>query len=139
MTQDVSVQDILGSLKEMINKRGDNNGKNSADTKSPSFTDDDEDDDVIELVNVDNSKQHRKSLLSEVTTSDALSQIKMFAENVGNPSFKKHNPSADKTVEDFIVELIKPYLAEWLDANLPKIVEKIVEKEIKQLIPQEHD
>lgn len=37
------------------------------------------------------------------------------------------------TVEDLVVESLKPMLKEWLDANLPTVVERIVEREIKKL------
>lgn len=37
------------------------------------------------------------------------------------------------TLEDFIRSMLKPILKEWLDANLPQIVERIVRKEIARL------
>lgn len=38
-----------------------------------------------------------------------------------------------RTVEEICVELLKPMLKEWLDANLPGIVERLVEREIRYL------
>lgn len=38
-----------------------------------------------------------------------------------------------RTVEDLCVELLKPMLKQWLDANLPGIVERLVEREIRYL------
>lgn len=37
------------------------------------------------------------------------------------------------TVEDLAREALRPMLKEWLDANLPAIIERIVEREIKKL------
>lgn len=37
------------------------------------------------------------------------------------------------TVEDLVLEAMKPMLKDWLDANLPDLVERLVEKEIKKL------
>lgn len=37
------------------------------------------------------------------------------------------------TVEDLMVELMRPMLKAWLDTNLPPLVERIVEREIKKL------
>ena len=37
------------------------------------------------------------------------------------------------TVEDLVLEALKPMLKEWLDAHLPATVERLVEKEIKRL------
>ncbi len=39
----------------------------------------------------------------------------------------------DKTVEAFLVELLRPLLKEWLDANLDGVVERVVEQEVKKL------
>jgi uncharacterized protein len=48
-----------------------------------------------------------------------------------------HDPaplaSGDKTVEQFLVELLRPMLKEWLDANLEGVVERVVEQEVKKL------
>jgi len=38
-----------------------------------------------------------------------------------------------RTVEDIVIELLKPMLREWLDQNLPSIVERLVEREIRYL------
>jgi cell pole-organizing protein PopZ len=37
------------------------------------------------------------------------------------------------TVEDLVVEALKPMLKEWLDGNLPSIVRSLVEREIRRL------
>lgn len=37
------------------------------------------------------------------------------------------------TIEALVLEGLKPMLKEWLDANLPGMVERLVEKEIKRL------
>jgi len=39
----------------------------------------------------------------------------------------------DKTVEQFLVELLRPMLKEWLDENLERVVERVVEQEVKKL------
>jgi cell pole-organizing protein PopZ len=39
----------------------------------------------------------------------------------------------DKTVEAFLVELLRPMLKEWLDANLESVVQRVVEQEVKKL------
>ena len=41
-----------------------------------------------------------------------------------------------RTVEDLVVEMIRPMLREWLDENLPATVERIVQKEIRRLVRQ---
>ncbi|MEX2650715.1 MAG: DUF2497 domain-containing protein [Alphaproteobacteria bacterium] len=38
-----------------------------------------------------------------------------------------------RTVEEVCIDLLKPMLKDWLDANLPGIVERLVEREIRYL------
>lgn len=53
----------------------------------------------------------------------------------------KTEPSAPfrngETVEDLVVEMLKPMMKDWLDNNLPKLVNEIVQKEIQKLIPRD--
>lgn len=37
------------------------------------------------------------------------------------------------TIEDIVKELLRPMLREWLDANLPHLIEKLVQKELDQI------
>ena len=41
--------------------------------------------------------------------------------------------SNGKTVEDLVKEMLRPMLKEWLDRNLPPMVERYVEREIVRL------
>jgi cell pole-organizing protein PopZ len=41
------------------------------------------------------------------------------------------------TVEDLVTEMLKPMMKDWLDKNLPKLVNDIVQKEIQKLIPRD--
>jgi cell pole-organizing protein PopZ len=38
-----------------------------------------------------------------------------------------------KTLEDLVKEMLRPMLKEWLDRNLPPMVERFVEREIVRL------
>jgi hypothetical protein len=38
-----------------------------------------------------------------------------------------------QTVEQIVIDLLRPMLKDWLDANLPTIVERLVEREIRYL------
>ncbi|MBC7987772.1 MAG: DUF2497 domain-containing protein [Sphingomonadaceae bacterium] len=42
-------------------------------------------------------------------------------------------PGAARSVEDLARELLRPMLREWLDANLPALVEAIVRREIERI------
>lgn len=45
--------------------------------------------------------------------------------------------SSDITLENIVIEILKPILSDWLNRNLPDIVQKVVEKEIRKLIPRD--
>lgn len=44
------------------------------------------------------------------------------------PSFR-----SGQTVEDLVVEALKPMLKEWLDANLPALVDRKVQREVERI------
>lgn len=41
--------------------------------------------------------------------------------------------SGDATIEQIVKELLRPLLKEWLDANLPDLVERVVREEIQRV------
>lgn len=45
----------------------------------------------------------------------------------------KPEPDSDGTLEGLVREMLRPMLAEWLDANLPAIVEQMVAREIARI------
>ena len=42
-------------------------------------------------------------------------------------------PKGDRTLEDVVRELLRPMLQQWLDANLPTIVQQAVEAEVDRI------
>jgi cell pole-organizing protein PopZ len=42
-------------------------------------------------------------------------------------------PRSDRTLEDVVRELLQPLLKQWLDDNLPKIVQQAVEAEVERI------
>lgn len=45
----------------------------------------------------------------------------------------KPEPSSDGTLEGLVRELLRPMVSEWLDANLPRLVEEMVAREIAKI------
>ena len=37
------------------------------------------------------------------------------------------------TVEDLVIEALRPMLRSWLDANLPQVVERLVDREVRRI------
>lgn len=57
-------------------------------------------------------------------------------ESVPPPVAPDAGPAVDangKTIEDLVKEMLRPMLKEWLDRNLPPMVERFVEREIVRL------
>ncbi len=75
------------------------------------------------------------SLLSTEAASAAAAQFKRLQSSdssadthVASPPFRSGN-----TVEDLVIDMLRPMMKDWLDNNLPQIVERIVEREVQKL------
>jgi uncharacterized protein len=78
---------------------------------------------VIDLVAADTADAARRSL-------DALSAV------VQTPDAAAAVPvatSGSRTLDDVVTEALRPLLKQWLDANLPPLVEAMVAKEIARI------
>lgn len=87
--------------------------------------------------------QDLESLISEQATNETVNALKPIARNFAKDFSIPNIPSAQfrggNTVEDLVLESLRPMLKEWLDNNLPIIVQKIVEKEVKRLVTFHYD
>jgi cell pole-organizing protein PopZ len=84
-----------------------------------------------------NSKKSR--LISDASAYASSEALKTLVKSVARPTADGLAFRSGSTVEDLVTEMVKPYLKEWLDKNLPNIVKHLVEKEIQKLIPKEED
>ncbi|MFO1243124.1 MAG: DUF2497 domain-containing protein [Rickettsiales bacterium] len=80
------------------------------------------------------------SLLSDETRKTSSAALKSLSEATrkpAQPQVVSPTPALEfrsgQTVEDLVIEALRPMLKDWLDMNLTGIVEKLVEKEIKKL------
>lgn len=82
-------------------------------------------------------------LVSDEAATAAAAALKPIVDNtqkdlsvprVSSPQLRNGN-----TVEDLMLEALRPMLKSWLDENLPLIVQKIVEKEVKRIITFRQD
>jgi hypothetical protein len=71
------------------------------------------------------------SLLSDQAENAALAALGKLS---GNMFVERQDHMLGITLEDIVREMMRPLLKDWLDNNLPKIVEKQVHKEIKSLV-----
>ncbi|CAK8163588.1 conserved hypothetical protein [Candidatus Xenohaliotis californiensis] len=72
------------------------------------------------------------SIISTNSAKETVNEIGSLLRTINNKRNKKIHKGT--TIEDLVIEAIKPYLANWINDNLPDLVKNIVEKEIKKLI-----
>lgn len=94
----------------------------------------------------DNAEKHdpeqavKQSRLISVENAAASAQpLKALLKTVSKAHADGLPFRSGTTVEDLVIEILKPQLSEWLNQNLPALVKHVVEKEIKKLIPRDDD
>jgi cell pole-organizing protein PopZ len=72
-------------------------------------------------------------LAAETTASmrDSLSALAMLSAPGAAPQIVR---SGETSLESLVREMLRPALAEWLDKNLPPMVEKLVAAEISRIV-----
>lgn len=73
------------------------------------------------------------SLLSATATAAARDVLGRLSAGQASRSDNVALGGAGKTLEDIVRELLRPMLRDWLDANLPRIVERAVNREVERL------
>ncbi|QGR02848.1 DUF2497 domain-containing protein [Ehrlichia ruminantium] len=79
---------------------------------------------------------HKNSLLSPESVFASSEEIKKLITQIHHytapPSVTTQNKSP--TIEELVINILKPELSSWLNNNLQKIVQDIVEQEIKHIV-----
>jgi cell pole-organizing protein PopZ len=78
------------------------------------------------------------SMTEQLVSTDAASlstaALAKLARVAVPPTLPPQLPAGGITVEQLVIDLLKPMLKDWLDQNLPAVVERIVEEEVKKLV-----
>ena len=130
MSREPSMEDILSSIRRVIAR---DEAPGTAREITPAIAEDildlhDEEDDAgenatEELVSEASADAARQSL-------DALTAAiapAVAAATVAAPA------AAGRTMEDVVLDALRPMLKDWLDSNLPPLVEAMVAKEISRI------
>ena len=64
----------------------------------------------------------------------ALSQIKQLSPRSEQRMSDIPMGEGQRTIEDMVREMLRPLLKEWLDSNLPHLVERVVQEEVSRLV-----
>lgn len=68
---------------------------------------------------------------ARLSMQQSLEALAMLAEPSARPQIVR---SGETSLEGMVRDLLRPALAEWLDANLPSMVERMVSDEISRII-----
>ena len=128
-----SMEEILASIRRIITEEGDEApppGTLSVPEPAPPAAEPLVPDagDVLELTQPLPEPAGLAPLVSDATaavTSQSLSTLSSLV--------VRNYDGADHTLEGLVREMLKPMLREWLDANLPELVERIVAREIERI------
>jgi cell pole-organizing protein PopZ len=133
-----SVEEILASIKQVIardNRAGAADLRRDRETRGVP-----EADDVLDLASsaefLDDAEQDDGDdapLLGEATQAgmrESLAALAMLAQPGAQPQIVR---SGETSVESLMRELLRPALAEWLEKNLPPLVERLVTDEIRRI------
>lgn len=119
-----SMEDVLSSIKRII----------SADVeaarrfpKPPSaLSVADEDDDVLELG--ESPPAREDAIVSGKAAKASKAALKALSNVTIDPR------AGENTLDGVVREMLRPMLKEWLDANLPDLVERVVAREVARII-----
>ena len=141
--QEPSMEEILASIRKIISEDGEEGEEGEKEVAEdepepePIFEEDDaleltdefEPEPVDEIALVDEILQD-EGLVSAVTTDAGASA---FAQLVGASDPNLMLGRADRTLEALVREVMRPLLSTWLEANLPDVVERLVQAEIRKM------
>ena len=146
-TSEPSVEEILASIKKVIsrdNRLGDSKPERLVLSEMPALPPVSlEDDEILDLSEVDMADadfddndvaEAPASLVTEqarLSMRESLAALSVMAQPGAAPQIVR---SGETSLEGMTRELLRPALAEWLDKNLPPLVEQLVAAEIARIV-----
>jgi cell pole-organizing protein PopZ len=125
--QEPSMEEILASIKRVIAEDGRVAPARPTRGSRPVETPRAPEDDVLELSDPVTEGEGLVSEDAAAASQKALAALSAVKER--NESL----PVGDGPLEAVVREMLKPMLKEWLDANLPEIIEQMVAREIARI------
>ncbi len=77
----------------------------------------------------------RPDLTTEETETASAAAFAALAESIAELR-EQNEERGGKTIEEAAKEIMRPMIKDWLDANLPGIVERLVQREIERMSRQ---
>ena len=145
-----SVEEILDSIKRVMerdraeasefvqrNRAPENLDHVLAPEPAPEPVDEDEADEILDLGEAGATIGDDSDIDGRLTNEDAadamrqsLAALAMLSEPPAKPQIVRQG---ETSLEGMVREMLRPMMAQWLDANLPGIVERMVKAEISRI------
>jgi len=88
-----------------------------------------------------NNINEKTSMISDNTAKQVTNSIKELIQSIPKKQQFLQSPApafrSGETIEDMISTMLAPKLEQWLEENLPSMVEKVVRDEIRKIIPKD--
>jgi cell pole-organizing protein PopZ len=136
-----TVEEILDSIKKVIardNRVGAAEERRQREVdgviETDSSEDEDEDHDVLDLAEEAELVEGESPLVTEdaqLSMRESLAALALLSEPGAQPQIVR---SGETSLEGLVRDLLRPALADWLDKNLPPLVERMVASEIARIV-----
>jgi uncharacterized protein len=132
-SREPSMEDILASIKRVIAEEK----ELRAAVPPPSPGDSDDAEDVLELdasmAATDEQPAPPMELGPPLLDEQVADSSRQKLEALSSAAASAPPPSQVNPLEDMLREMLKPVLKQWLDENLPRIVDEHVKREISRI------
>lgn len=132
MSREPSMEDILSSIRRVIAR--DEAPGTTREVRVP------EADDILDLQDEEDQpaggEAETDELVSEASADAARQSLEALSAAVAPAAATAAAapaPTGGRTMEDVVLDALRPMLKEWLDTNLPPLVEAMVAKEISRI------
>lgn len=133
-----TVEEILESIKKVIARDHRQEGQTAAPAAKSAKAVEEDEDDILDLASdallADDETQDEAPLITEnakASMRESLTALAMLSEPGVPPQIVR---SGETSLEGLTRELLRPALADWLDKNLPPLVERLVAAEIARIV-----
>jgi cell pole-organizing protein PopZ len=125
-----TVEEILASIKQVI-ARDSGFEPRRREPVAPAF----DEDDVLDLADAAEIEAADEApLVTEDARASMRESLAALAAISGPGAVPQIVRSGETSLEGMVRELLRPALAQWLDQNLPALVEKLVATEIARIV-----
>jgi cell pole-organizing protein PopZ len=128
-----SMDEILSSIKRIIADEDRIKTPTPKKAKAPVVVEADVEEEVLELTQSVDEAEESEILLDDNKAQSlrhSFSTLQTLSEPGAPPQIVR---SGETSLEGLVREMLKPMLKDWLDTNLPPIVEAMVDREITRI------